>query len=87
MAAEIRQGASGFCLWNSVTSLLAPETSLSGIHRSSAAPYPFQHTKYSSFPLKNRLSRILSTSYSWIPSQMTGGGGGGVCRSGIGSWW
>ena len=38
MAAEMRFGASGFCLWNSAIPLLAPTASFAGIQRSSAAP-------------------------------------------------
>src|SRR5467141_807815 len=73
--AKICWGASGFCLWNSDMSLLAPLTSSDGLHSSSSMPYPFQRTRYSSFPQKIRLSRMHSTSYSSTPSQTTGGGG------------
>jgi len=45
-------GASGLCLWNSTTNHLVPATSAVGLQRSSAMPYPFHHTKYSSFPQK-----------------------------------
>ena len=46
-------GASGLCLWKSATNRLAPMTSVAGLQRSSAMPYPFHHTKYSSFPRKH----------------------------------
>src|SRR5882672_6178818 len=73
--AEICWGALGFCQWNSDMSLFTPLTSSDGLHSSSSMPYPFQCTRYSSFPQKIRLSRMCSTSYSSTPSQMTGGGG------------
>src|SRR5467141_419829 len=73
--AEICWGASGFCQWNSDTSLFAPLTSSDGLHSSSSMPYPFQHMRYLSFPRKIRLSRMHSTSYSPTPSRTTGGGG------------
>ena len=68
--AEICWGASGFCLWNSDTSLFMPLMSLDGLHSSSSMLYPFQHMRYSSFPQKIWLSRMCSTLL-----QMTGGGG------------
>src|SRR5467141_2448537 len=68
--AEICWGASGFCRWNSDTSLFAPLTSSDGLHSSSSMPYPFQCTRYSSVPQKIRLSRMHSTSYSLTPFQM-----------------
>src|SRR5882724_10133490 len=68
-------GCLGVWRWNSDMSLLAPLTSSDGLHSSSSMPYPFQCTRYSSFPLRIRLSSMSSTSYSWTPSWMTGGGG------------
>ena len=62
-------GDLGFLWWNSVMSLFAPLTSPNGLHSSSSIPYPFQHTRYLSFPWKICLSRMLSTSYSSTPSQ------------------
>src|SRR5882672_5205419 len=73
--AEICWGASEFCWWNSDTSLLTPLTSSDGLHLSSSMPYPFQCTRYLSFPRKIRLSRMHSTSYSSTPLRTTGGGG------------
>src|SRR5882724_7713534 len=73
--AEMCWGALGFWWWNSDMSLLAPLTSLDGLHLSSSMPYPFQHTRYLSFPWKTQLSRICSTLYSSTPSQTTRGGG------------
>src|SRR5882672_639610 len=58
--AEICWGALGFCQWNSDTSLFAPLTSSDGLHLSSSMPYPFQHTRYSSFPQKIQPSRMCS---------------------------
>src|SRR5882672_1239639 len=75
LMAEICWGASGFCLWNSDTSLLTPLTSSDSLHSSSFMPYPFQHTRYSSLPWNIQLSRMCSTSYSSTPLWMTGGGG------------
>src|SRR5467141_356728 len=69
--AEICWGASGFCRWNSDTSLFAPLTSSDSLHSSSSMPYPFQCTRYSSFPLKIWLPRMCSTSYALTLSQMT----------------
>src|SRR5882724_4333294 len=68
-------GALGFWRWNSDTSLLAPLTSSDGLHSSSSMLYPFQCTRYLSFPLRIQLSSMSSTSYSLTPSRMTGGGG------------
>src|SRR5882724_5525460 len=73
--AEMCWGALGFWQWNSDTSLLAHLTSSDGLHLSSSMPYPFQHTRYSSFPLRIWLSSMSSTSYSSTPSWTTGGGG------------
>src|SRR5882724_1431770 len=63
LMAEMCWGASGFCLWNSDMSLSKPLTSLDSLHSSSLMPYPFQGMRYLSFPQKNQLSRIYSTSY------------------------
>src|SRR5882672_1127434 len=73
--AKICWGASGFHLWNSDMSLLAPLTSSDSLHLSSSMLYPFQHMRYLSFPWKIQLSRMHSTSYSSTPSWMRGGGG------------
>src|SRR5882724_367306 len=73
--AERCWGALGFWRWNSDTSLLAPLTSSDGLHSSSSMLYPFQCTRYLSFPLRIQLSSMSSTSYSLTPSRMTGGGG------------
>ena len=54
-------GASRLPLWNSATNHLAPVMSAAGLQRSSTMPYPFHHTKYSSFPWKYQLSNICST--------------------------
>src|SRR5882724_6228064 len=74
LMAEMCWGALGFWWWNLDTSLLAPLTSSDGLHSSSSMPYPFQHTRYSSFPLRIRLLSMSSTSYSSTLSWMTGGG-------------
>src|SRR5882672_6510083 len=58
--AEMCWGSSGFCLWNSDTSLFMPLTSLDGLHSSSSMPYPSQHMRYLSFPWKIQLSRMHS---------------------------
>src|SRR5882724_3806291 len=68
-------GASGFLQWNSDTSLFEPLTSSASLHSSSLIPYPFQHTRYSNWPLNTWLSKICSTSYSSTLSQTTGGVG------------
>src|SRR5882672_3851171 len=65
--AEMCWGASGFHLWNSDTSLLMALTSFDGLHSSSSILYPFQCTRYLSFPQKIQLSKMHSTSYSLIP--------------------
>ena len=75
LMAEICWGISWFRLWNSDTSLIAPLTSLDGLHSSSTILYPFQHMRYLSFPQKIWLSRMCSTSYSSTLLHMTGGGG------------
>src|SRR5882672_3589809 len=75
LMAEICWGALWFCWWNSDMSLHTPLTSSDGLHLSSSMPYPFQHTRYLSFPWKIWLSRMHSTSYSLTLSWMTGGGG------------
>src|SRR5882672_8824168 len=58
LMAEICWGALGFCRWTSDMSLHAPFMSLDGLHLSSSLSYPFQHTRYSSFPWKIWLSRM-----------------------------
>jgi len=48
--ADICCGASGFLQWNSDTSHLKPLTSSTGLQLSSLILYPFQCTRYLSFP-------------------------------------
>src|SRR5882724_8029919 len=74
LMAEMCWGALGFWWWNSDMSLLTPLTSSDGLHSSSFMLYPFQCTRYSSFPQRIWLLRMSSTSYYSTPLRMTGGG-------------
>jgi len=42
------------------------------LHLSSLTPYPFQHTRYLTFPWNSQLLKSFLTSYSSTPSQSAG---------------